>query len=246
MTKYKNRGGKKPKMKGRFTVILITTIFLSCLAYATPASAAPIDVVINEIMQNPSAVADANGEWFELFNAGSSGVDINGWTIQDNGFDTHLINNGGPLVIPAGGYLVLGNNADSGTNGGVTVDYSYGSSWYLGNSGDEIVLLNGTLNEVDRVEYDGGATFPDPSGASMALSNPALDNNIGGNWCTASTPYGDGDLGTPGTANDCVPPPEPPVPTPAVPSMTLWGMFATVAVLGLLLVYMQLRKRNAY
>jgi len=30
-----------------------------------------------------------------------------------------------------------------------------------------------------------------------------MDNNVGANWCTASTPFGGGDLGTPGAANDC-------------------------------------------
>jgi uncharacterized protein len=44
----------------------------------------------------------------------------------------------------------------------------------------------------------------------MALDDPANDNNVGANWCTASTPYGDGDLGTPGAANDCASDPPPP------------------------------------
>ncbi|HSM71999.1 MAG TPA: lamin tail domain-containing protein, partial [Anaerolineales bacterium] len=96
-------------------------------------------IVINEIMQNPSAVADSAGEWFELYNAGGSAVDINGWTIADNDIDSHVINNGGPLLIPAGGYLVLGNNTDTGTNGGAPVDYSYGGSWFLSNGADEVV-----------------------------------------------------------------------------------------------------------
>jgi hypothetical protein len=34
----------------------------------------------------------------------------------------------------------------------------------------------------------------------MALVDPALDNYVGDNWCTASTPYGAGDLGTSGAA----------------------------------------------
>jgi hypothetical protein len=38
------------------------------------------------------------------------------------------------------------------------------------------------------------------SGASMALVDPALDNNVGDNGCSASTPYDAGDLGTPGAA----------------------------------------------
>ena len=80
---------------------------------------------------------------------------------------------------------------------------------YLGNSDDEIVLLNASLNEIDRVEYDGGPTFPDPIGASMTLLHPLLDNNNGANWDTSLKPYGDGDLGTPGETNESIN--EPPV-----------------------------------
>ena len=40
----------------------------------------------------------------------------------------------------------------------------------------------------------------------MALIDPTLDNSIGANWCTATTPYGAGDFGTPGAANACAPP----------------------------------------
>jgi predicted extracellular nuclease len=159
-------------------------------------------IVINEIMQNPAAVFDSEGEWFELYNAGTSDVDINGWTIRDDGIDSHVISNGGPLLVPAGGYLVLGNNADSGTNGGAPVGYQY-SSFFLSNGDDEVVLEDGSGIEVDRVNYDGGPVFPDPTGASMALTDPALDNNAGENWCESSTPFGAGDKGTPGALNEC-------------------------------------------
>ena len=167
---------------------------------------AVVNVVINEIMQNPAVVGDNAGEWFELYNVGSGAVDVNGWTIADAGTDSHVINNSGPLLIPAGEYLVLGNNTNIGSNGGANVDYSYGGSWFLGNSDDEVILLDGGLNEIDRVEYDGGPVFPDPTGASMSLSDPSLDNNVGANWCTSTTSFGAGDLGTPGSANTCVAP----------------------------------------
>ncbi len=87
---------------------------------ATRSTARPGDVVINEIMQNPAAVLDSAGEWFELFNASAAAIDLNGWTIRDDGSDSHRIQNGGPLWLPAGGYLVLGNNATFATNGGVS------------------------------------------------------------------------------------------------------------------------------
>ncbi len=55
-------------------------------------------------------------------------IDLNGWTIRDAGTDSHRIANGGPLWLPAGGYLVLGRNADPGSNGGVQVAYQYAAS----------------------------------------------------------------------------------------------------------------------
>ena len=183
----------------RFRSVLFTLVLGLGFGHAAIAQS----VVINEIMQNPSAVFDSVGEWFEIHNPTLNAIDIDGWTFEDNDFDSHLIANGGPLMVPAGGYLILGVNADASANGGVNVDYAYGGGFFLSNSADELVLLDTTSNEIDRVEWDNGATFPDPNGASMALADPASDNNVGANWCTASTAYGDGDKGTPGAANDC-------------------------------------------
>ena len=177
--------------------------FVLCLVPGFGQPAFAQSVVINEIMQNPAVVSDGNGEWFEVHNTTSSPIDINGWTIEDNGTDGQVINNGGPLDIPAGGFLVLGVNADIGINGGVVVNYMYEFPFFLSNGSDELVLRDTSLDEVDRVEWDGGAIFPDPTGASMSLVDPALDNNAGANWCTSATPYGAGDLGTPGAVNVC-------------------------------------------
>jgi|GEM_PF-3712236 len=163
--------------------------------------AAVPDIVINEIMQNPAVVADDKGEWFELYNNDTQTVDINGWIIKDEDSDYHVINNDGPLTIDPGDYLVLGINDTMSVNGGAPVDYMY-DRFQLGNSSDEIILVySDGITEVDRVEYDNGATFPDPSGKSMELKNPNFDNNDGANWDVSSTPYGDGDLGTPGAKN---------------------------------------------
>jgi predicted extracellular nuclease len=195
----------KIRSKQFFGSLLALAMVLSMMSFpaSTALAANPGDIVINEIIQNPSAVGDSDGEWFELFNATDSPVNINGWTIRDDDIDIHVIDNGGALEIPAGGYLVLGNNADTSTNGGVSVAYEFPSNFYLGNSGDELVLLDETATEIDRVMWDDGATFPDPNGASMSLIDPALDNNVGANWCTSVTPFGAGDLGTPGAANVC-------------------------------------------
>ena len=161
----------------------------------------PGDIVINEIMQNPEVVSDSDGEWFELFNATGEDINIDGCTIADNGRDTHVIDNGSnSLILPANSYLVLADNGESSLNGGVLADYVY-SSIALSNTDDEIILTCQNI-EIDRVEYDGGPAFPDPTGKSMILSDTHLDNNDGANWCESNSIFGDGDLGSPGTVND--------------------------------------------
>ena len=192
-------------------------------ATATPSTAQPDDVVITEIMQNPAAVVDTAGEWFEVYNATSRAIDLNGWTIADAGTDRHHIQtpNGDPLWLPAGGYLVLGRNADAGTNGGVLVAYRY-ASFTLGNADDEIILLDGSGTAIDRVAYDGGPAFPNPDGASMQLIRPDLDNTLGVNWRSAPDPWpgSAGDRGSPGSANPFIAPTATPTATLATPAAT--------------------------
>ncbi|MBC8487382.1 MAG: lamin tail domain-containing protein [Bacteroidetes bacterium] len=161
------------------------------------------DIIITEIMQNPAAVSDTYGEWFEVFNNTGSAVDMDGWTIKDDGTDSHIIS--GTLIVPSYGFAVLGRDADPATNGGYTCDYEY-TGFTLGNSDDEVVLLlPDGVTEVDRVEYDGGPVWPDPTGTSMTFTGfPSEDNNDGTKWTYAtfreSTYTGDtGDRGSPGS-----------------------------------------------
>jgi len=162
------------------------------------------EIIITEIMQNPSDVSDADGEWFEVYNNGATDVDMNGWTIKDNGTNSHTISSS--FVVPAHGFATLGIKSDQAINGGYTCDYQY-SNFTLGNGDDEVILvLPDGVTEVDRVEYDGGAVWPDPTGASMVYTGfPNEDNNDGTKWVWASFrestyPSATGtDKGSPGT-----------------------------------------------
>jgi len=115
------------------TLLLIAFLMFTMLTPTVFADDAPPALVINEIMQNPSAVSDGNGEWFEIYNPTDAAVDINGWTMRDDGSNSHIIANGDPLLVPVGGYVVLGNDANSGTNGGVTVAYAYPADFFQSN-----------------------------------------------------------------------------------------------------------------
>lgn len=156
-------------------------------------------VVVNEILQNPLAVTDDFGEWFEVFNPNAFPVNLRNWWLEDEGTDSHLISPDADLVCAPGGYLVLAQNGNPLQNGGLTPDYVY-SGVTLTNGADEVILRAG-LTVVDRVAYDGGPTFPDPNGASMELKDPGLDNTLASSWMPAYASFGAGDLGTPGAAN---------------------------------------------
>ena len=156
------------------------------------------DVVINEVMADPSAVTDANGEWFEVYNAGAAAVNLNGWVIAGNNDAPHTI--AADVVVAAGGFAVLGRNGSTATNGGVTVHYVYAgaTTMNLGNSADWLAIRGPSGATVDSVAWTSV-----PAGASRAVIDPAADNTSmnGSNWFTSTLTYGAGDRGTPGGAN---------------------------------------------
>ncbi|HUH02444.1 MAG TPA: lamin tail domain-containing protein [Kofleriaceae bacterium] len=164
---------------------------------------AEVVLVINEIMIDPQAVGDSVGEWFEIRNLSGFDVDVRGFVLSDLNTtpDTHTITSANPVIVPTGGYLVLGNNATTATNGGVAVDYQY-SGFDLGNSGDEIIITAfGT--ELDRVAWT--SSF-DQAGKSRELSinhQNSTSNDTLANWCNATALLSGGDTGSPGVANDC-------------------------------------------
>ncbi len=163
------------------------------------------ELVVTEVLQDPDAVSDSAGEWFELHNPTAIDITICAdWTFADEGIDSFVLPSDTQVLVPAGGYAVFARETDTGTNGGVPADHGFATGMQLANGSDELVLLHGAT-EVDRVAWDDGATFPDATGASMSLDPGKLtadQNDEGEAWCTATSSYGDGDLGTPGAAND--------------------------------------------
>ena len=169
-------------------------------------------LAISEIMADPSKVADASGEWFEVYNGGSVAVNLKGLKIESGVTATpenHVIAT--DVIVPAGGYAVLGNNTNASTNGGVTEAYSYGTAITLNNSNTDWVLLkttgadSATIDSVAYVTRTNGTPatgYSPPSGASRAVVDIALDNTVifnNANWVTSTATYGLGDKGTPGT-----------------------------------------------
>lgn len=163
----------------------------------------PSPIVITEIMYDPADVPDDLGEWVELYNASDDPIDLNGWRIESDDGDMHIIAPGAAFFIDPGMFVVLGNNDKESTNGGVEITYQYPKvDFAFMNTKDTIILkdLYGML--VDAVHYDEMGGWPAGKGASIALDDPLLDNDAPGNWSVATEAYGDGsNLGTPGLPN---------------------------------------------
>ena len=175
-----------------------------CLAEgATDEPSGPYgSLYLSEIMYNPSAVLDTKGEWVEIHNPTSEDVDIRGLSFAD-GSTSHMMVSAEPLWIPAGGYGVLSRNGSPSYNGGVTPLHVYGSIT-LNNPMDSLSLSYGNT-VIDSVFYGVELGYSEAVGSSLQLKSSGMgsanSNDSPGDWCLSSTPFGAGDLGTPGSAN---------------------------------------------
>jgi beta-lactamase superfamily II metal-dependent hydrolase len=160
-------------------------------------------IIINEVLADPSAVTDDDGEWLEVHNSGTAAANLQGWTLASNNDAPHVIT--ASVVVAAGGYAVLARNGRRNRNGGVTAAYEYGAGIVLANGADWLVLRDGSGVTVDSVAWTSM-----PAGAARGVRDPTADNlNVNGtNWQTQTSTFGRGDKGTPGLQNNgFVPPP---------------------------------------
>jgi hypothetical protein len=203
--------------KNMKTGILLTTIMLV-------SGVAGSDVIINEIMYNPSSALgpDDDFEWVEIYNTGASAVDITGWSLTDNYTTITVL---GAVSIPSEGYMVFARSE-------IEFVAHYGSSpplipWEgtwggLANGGDELTLSDGaaTIDFIDwddteewGSDYGDENTYPDHDGdgATLERIDPAGTTNDPANWESSTDeasgipdvdwPGHDESHGTPGEEN---------------------------------------------
>jgi hypothetical protein len=154
------------------------------------------DLVLTEVMANPAAVTDANGEWFEI--AVLADVDLNGLELSTPGGLEQTLDAPECLEVTAGSFVLLAQSTDPLANGGLP-EVDYVLTFGLTNSDFGLTI------GVAGVSLDDITWTTTPTGASRSLDPASVDptaNDDDGNWCPGATVYGDGDLGTPGAAND--------------------------------------------
>jgi hypothetical protein len=166
-------------------------------------------LVINEMLTNPGGtVSDANGEWVELYNAGTRKVNLQNLVIADSAASGrrpyHRISSS--VEVQPGAYVTLGRTTNTTNNGGVPIDYAYTLSGFANSLGAfKIARVYGTDTlTIDRTQY-ASAAISAQNGISRELKNPLLDNSNmdGSNWADAlvTAVYGPGGRGTPKAQN---------------------------------------------
>ncbi|MEX2188122.1 MAG: lamin tail domain-containing protein [Pirellulales bacterium] len=135
--------------------------------------------------------AESNEEWIELYNRSATTVDLTGWSLR-GGVDYAFV---GGTTIPAGGYLVVSNDAAAlaakyPAIAGEIVGIFSGT---LSNSGETVRLEDPLGNPADEVRYYDGGRWPaaaDGGGSSLELRDPGADNAQPAAWAASDESAG--------------------------------------------------------
>lgn len=199
-------------------------------AMTSVTNAKPGDLIISEIMIDPGlGCLDTDDEWVEIYNASGSPMDLNGLVL---GWSTSSKTISGPLLVPAGGYVVgVRQNPPPCYN--FTGDFIF--TFGLTNTGKLMVLKRPDGLILDQVDFTDWPLIQ--SGKAIGLDFGHLnakDNDFISNWCHQKTSI-TVDFGTPKGPNDpCFFVPPDPVPqlkdgdcktvADCVPPETCWGI----------------------
>lgn len=185
----------------------LSTITLFVCLFITIGRA---QIVISEIMYNaPESLTDSL-EFIELYNAGDSVINLEGYSFSQGVEFTFP----DTMFMPDSFIVVAVDSASMGYTFGIT-PFQWDSG-ALSNGGEDIILIDSSGVEIDVVDYAVSSPWPtfaegaNGAGASIEFCLDAEDNSLGENWKPSTTATGDTinafELkGTPGLPNsaDC-------------------------------------------
>jgi hypothetical protein len=152
------------------------------------------DIVINEVMYKPRPLTQTPfvedpEQWIELYNRGAGSVTLTGWSFGNGiGFSFPA-----GTTIPAGGYLVVSNNASA-----LQSKWPAVASKIIGNfsgsikhGGETLQLVDASGNPVNEVSFANDAPWPAAggTGSSMELRDPRADNSRPEAWAASNEAY---------------------------------------------------------
>ncbi len=161
------------------------------------------NLLVTEIMYNDLSSSDSL-EYFEIYNNGSSTVNLGGMEVTQGVHYTFPAN----TMLNADDYLVIAKDSSLVNSVfGISGTHQW-TSGGLKNSGEDIAIQNSLGDTMAYVDYDDASPWPveaDGDGPSLEFCDKTLDNNDGNNWSISekfvTTFNGDSIFGTPGA--DC-------------------------------------------
>jgi hypothetical protein len=149
-------------------------------------------IVINEIMYRHQPFPSVDGqpaqdnpeEWIELFNRGTSAVNLTGWALK-GGVD-YLFPSG--KILAPGAYLVIAKDAAALrlTYPGVDIVGNFDGN--LSSDGEILRIEDANGNPADEVHYYSDGRWPESArggGSSLELRDPASDNSKAEAWAAS-------------------------------------------------------------
>jgi len=174
-------------MKRLWSLSFFLLLTLPWLAHAESPT-----VVISEIAWAGSSASNAD-EWFELFNATDSEIDLSGWIVAGAGTSGSELVFPESVVVSASGTFIV-SNYDAG-NEKTILDVApqwVTTSVSLSNSALLLTLSDGDGNVIDTAG-DGSAPLAGSSGdekRTMERLFPAEDGSVAGSWISSESETG--------------------------------------------------------
>ena len=161
----------------------------------------PGELLITEIMYDPTSINDTEGEWIEIYNNTSSPVNLDNLVIT-SGTNTFILHE--RIILESGSYAVFARSDTAFDGNKIIFD---GIS--LTNTSDDISLHTFGSDGTDgviiaTVSYDESNGFPNGQGTSIQLNLLNFnfeDAQTGSSWCLSTEAYNTGDNGSPGLTN---------------------------------------------
>lgn len=176
----------KNKYDAIYTVILL---LFSVSLYAQ-------SITFSELNYNSDSTINS-GNWVELYNYGTSALDISGWYLKDDDNSNSFIFPSN-TVLQAGGRLVVGNdNAKFTAEFPSVTNYMGEMTFSFGNDSDEVRLFDNAGTQKLFMHYTDSLPWPDAAdgtGRTLELSDPNITPDDPSNWFVGCM------HGSPGTA----------------------------------------------
>ncbi len=140
-----------------------------------------LELLATRTITPESPFLESEEEWVELYNRSGSAVDLSGWRFAD-AMDYQIPDG---TMLGAGEYLVIARDsaALAARFPSATIIGDFDGS--LSNTGERILLLDGSGNLADEVHYYDGGNWDDAAdgnGSSLELRDPFADNSAAEAW----------------------------------------------------------------